>query len=66
MSAKDIKPENIQRWLQYARRKRQQAGPRDLGLCERGHYDCAPVWNGTCVAEVEALLTDPTTLGIEQ
>jgi hypothetical protein len=57
MSARDIKPENVYAWLQYAQRKRDQAiglGT-DLGLCEHRHYDCAPVWNGTCVEEVKAL-----------
>jgi hypothetical protein len=55
MSAKDIKPENIDRWLAYAQRARDKAGRFSLGLCEHGHYDCAPVWNGTCVEEVKAI-----------
>jgi len=55
MSAKDIKPENLPRWLDYAKRKREQANNThsQLGTCEHGHWDCSPVWNGTCVMEVE-------------
>jgi hypothetical protein len=56
MSAKDIKPENLRQWLNYARRKREQAIAigSALGRCEHGHYDCSPIWNGTCVEEVLA------------
>lgn len=56
MSAREIVSENIPHWLAYVARQRAAAGDWGISLCERGHDDCSPVWNGTCSQEVFDML----------
>lgn len=52
MSARDITPENLPKWLAYYARHRAAATQvgEALARCEHGHYNCSPIYNGTCGA----------------